>query len=241
MDTQKILTYSQQRLQYLLDLIFPPQCGGCRRSGFVLCSSCRTQFMPIHPPLCQHCNSPLTPDGNCQSCRYHKLGLSGLRVAYTFKGPLRTCIHSLKYNGNVRLASPLGFLLAQAYRTSNIRADIIIPVPLHIDRLQQRGYNQAYLLAKACAQAVGLPLDTSFLQRIRSTQAQAQLPIHERYANVAAAFDCSLPIATKSLLKRSVVIIDDVCTTGATLEACAAPLFAAGANAVWGLVLARPL
>src|SRR5947199_98076 len=100
-DTQKIFNYSQMTLQYLLDLIFPPQCGGCRRGGSVLCSSCITQFMPIYPPLCQHCNSPLTPDGSCQSCHYHKLGLSGLRIAYTFKDPLRTCIHSLKYQGNV--------------------------------------------------------------------------------------------------------------------------------------------
>jgi ComF family protein len=241
MNTQKIFTYWQQTLQQLLDLIFPPQCGGCRSSGSVLCSSCVTQFMPIHPPLCQHCNSPLTPYGNCQSCHYHRLGLSGLRVAYIYKDPLRTCIHSLKYQGNARLASPLGLLLAKAYHASNIQADLIIPVPLHPERQQQRGYNQAYLLAKACAQAVGVPLNTSLLQRRRATQAQAQLRSHERYANVAEAFYCSSSIATKRLENRIVVIIDDVSTTGATLEACAAPLFAAGASEVWGLVLARPL
>ena len=237
MDIQKILNYSQQ----FLDLIFPPQCGGCRRSGSVLCSSCATQFTPIHPPFCQHCNSPLTPHGNCQYCRYRRLTLTGLRVAYAYKDPLRACIHSLKYDGNIRLASPLGSLLAKTYGSSNIQADIIIPVPLHSERLVQRGYNQAHLLAKVCAQAVGVPLNISLLQRIRATQAQAQLPIQQRHSNVAEAFRCSSLIATKSLIKRRVVvIIDDVCTTGATLEACAAPLFAAGAKEVWGLVLARP-
>jgi ComF family protein len=196
--------------------------------------------MPIHPPLCRHCNSPLAPHGDCQSCRYHRLGLSGLRVAYTYEGPLRTCVHSLKYQGNVRLASPLGLLLAKAYYASHIRADLIIPVPLHPERQRERGYNQAYLLAKACAQAIRVPLSTSLLQRRRATQAQAQLRGHDRYSNVAGAFCCSSSIATKSLENRIVVIIDDVSTTGATLEACAAPLFAAGASEVWGLVLARP-
>jgi ComF family protein len=241
MDTHKLLNFSQQTLQHLLDLIFPPQCGGCKKSGSILCSSCATQFLPIPPPLCQHCNSPLPPHGHCQLCRYHKLALSGLRVAYTFKDPLRSCIHSLKYHGNVRLASPLGLLLAKTYRTCNIQADLIIPVPLHPKRLRERGYNQAQLLAQACAQAVGVPLNTSFLQRTRATQAQVQLRGNERFSNVAEAFCCSSPIATKRLLKRRVVIVDDVCTTGATLEACATPLFAAGASEVWGLVLARPM
>src|SRR5262249_38258738 len=145
--------------------------------------------------------------------------LSGLRVAYNYKDPLRACIHSFKYDGNVRLAAPLGLLLAKVYRASNIQADMIIPVPLHPQRLQQRGYNHAHLLAKACSQAVGVPLNSSFLQRIRDTQAQVQLPVQERASNVAEAFRCSSTIATKSLLKRRVVIIiDDVCTTGATLE-----------------------
>jgi ComF family protein len=168
--------------------------------------------------------------------------LSGLRVAYTYKDPLRTCIHSLKYGGNIRVASPLGLLLAKTYRASNIQADIIVPVPLHPERLRERGYNQATLLAKVCAQEVGVPLNTSLLQRTRATQAQVELRGYERYSNVVEAFRCLSHIATKGLLKRKVVvIIDDVCTTGATLEACAAPLFAAGASEVWGIVLARPL
>ena len=241
MDIQKILHYKEQALPYLLDLIFPPQCGGCKRSGSVLCSSCATQFKLIDPPFCQHCHSLLAPTGNCQRCHFHKLRLSGLRVAYMYQDPLRTCIHNFKYNGNIRLASPLGLLLAKAYRASNIQADMIIPVPLYTDRLRQRGYNQAHLLAKVCAQATGVSLNTSVLERIRDTREQMRLQAYERYSNVAEAFCCSSSIATKSLVERRIVVIDDVCTTGATLEACAAPLFAAGASEVWGLVLARPM
>jgi len=132
-------------------------------------------------------------------------------------------------------------LLAKAYQASNIHADLIIPVPLHPERLKQRGYNQAHLLAQVCAQAVGVPLNVSILQRRKETQVQVHLHHHERHSNVAGAFCCQSPIATKSLENRRIVIIDDVSTTGATLEACAAPLFAAGASEVWGLVLARPL
>ena len=241
MNTLKILDFSQQALHCLFDLVFPPLCGGCGKSGSLLCSSCATQFLPLRPPLCQLCHNPLTLAGNCQRCRYHPLALNGLRVAYAFKDPLRTCIHNLKYHGHVRLASPLGLLLAQTYRACNIQADMIIPVPLHLTRLRERGYNQAQLLAQVCAQAVGVPLNAALLQRTRATQAQVQLRGYERLSNMAGAFCCSSPIATKSLLKRKVVIVDDVCTTGATLEACATPLFAAGASEVWGLVLARPM
>ena len=197
--------------------------------------------MPIPSHLCHYCNKPLLPDGKCQRCRNHKRGLTGLYGAYAYKDPLLTCIHSLKYYGNTRIALPLGVLLAKAYQTSNLHADLIIPVPLHPERLKQRGYNQAHLLAQVCAQAVGVPLNVSILQRRKETQVQVHLHRYERHANVAGAFCCQSPIATKSLENRRIVIIDDVSTTGATLEACAAPLFAAGASEVWGLVLARPL
>jgi ComF family protein len=220
-DTQKIGNYAQR----FLDLVFPPHCGGCKRNGSVLCASCASQFVS-YPSTYQ-------PD--------QRLRLNGLHAACVYQGPLRSCIYSLKYEGNVRLASPLGLLLAQTYHASNIQADMIIPVPLHPERQRERGYNQAHLLAKVCAQTVGVPLNTSFLKRIRDTQQQAGLSAHKRYSNVAEAFSCSSSIATKSLVKRRIiVIIDDVSTTGATLEACAAPLFAAGASEVRGLVLARP-
>src|SRR5262249_23121588 len=115
METQKLINYTQQKLQQLLDFIFPPQCGGCKKGGFILCTSCIAQFKPIDPPFCRRCNSPLAPNGGCQRCHYRKPGLTGLRVAYVFQEPLRNCIHDFKYHGNVRLAVPLGLLLAKAY------------------------------------------------------------------------------------------------------------------------------
>ncbi len=148
---------------------------------------------------------------------------------------MRTCIHSLKYDGNTRLARPLGLLLAQAYITYGLQADIIVPVPLHSERLRQRGYNQAHLLAAICADYLHVSLDTTLLVKTRATPAQVGLSFQARRLNVAGTF------ATSTYLHgQRIVLIDDVCTTGATLEACAAPLLMAGARELWGLTLARP-
>ena len=150
------------------------------------------------------------------------------------------CIHALKYDGNTRLAQPLGMLLAQTYLALGIRADAIVPVPLHSERYRQRGYNHAALLAQVCAAQIGLPLFESMLTRHRATLAQVGLKTWERQQNVLGAFSCSPLYAGGQLRGRTIILIDDVCTTRATLEACAAPLFAAGAAVVYGLVLARP-
>ena len=234
-------SYARTLLQQLLDIVFPPQCAGCKRSGHVLCPSCIARIQPLPLPLCQHCSTPLFPNGACKTCYYHRLSLSGLRAVGTFQEPLRSYIHALKYEGNTRLAQPLGHLLARAYMTYNIQADIIVPVPLHKEREQQRGYNHAHLLAEVCSSILNIPLHTEILVRRRATLAQVDLKLRDRRHNVTGAFVCSPAFATGALFERKILIIDDVSTTGSTLEACAAPLFAAGAMTVWGLVLARPV
>ncbi len=132
-------------------------------------------------------------------------------------------------------------LLVETYQRTGLIADMIIPVPLHRERLQQRGYNQAQLLAEVCSAALGLPLHISLLTRVRATAAQAHLSMRERQQNVAGAFLLDYKAKVRVLSQSNILLIDDVCTTGATLEACATPLFAAGAKTVWALVLARPL
>ncbi len=166
--------------------------------------------------------------------------MNGLRAASVYQDPLRLCIHALKYDGLTRLAEPLGALLAQTYVAYGMQAEMIIPVPLHRERLQQRGYNQEDLLAKVCAEHLGLPVHTTIVQRLRNTPAQVSLSAVERRSNMHEAFGCSSTLATAILSGRKILIVDDVYTTGATLEACATPLLAAGAASVWGLVVARP-
>lgn len=117
---------------------------------------------------------------------------------------------------------------------------MLVPVPLHSERQKQRGFNHALLLAEVCAAKIGIPMNVNILIRHRPTIAQVDLHPRERYQNVAGAFMCSSP-AKRILRGQRILLIDDVSTTGATLEACATPLFAAGVKDVWGLVLARPL
>jgi ComF family protein len=231
----------QSFIQHALDLLFPSQCAACQRGGSVLCPSCLAAIQPLPGPCCQRCHTQISPEGICRQCQYHPLSMSGLRAVSAYQEPLRDCIHALKYGGNRRLAEPLGALLAQAYVVYGLQADVVIPVPLHSERERERGYNQSQLLAQVCATRLGLPLDSTVVSRIRPTQAQVHLTVSERQQNVAGAFCCTPASATEALHGRRILLIDDVCTTGATLEACAAPLFAAGAASVWGLVLARPL
>lgn len=120
----------KQAMQQLLDLLYPPRCAGCQRGGQVLCPSCLAQIPPL-TSICQRCSAPLSPGSICSSCQSAPLKLSGLRAVSAYQEPLRSYIHALKYDGNTRLAQPLGMLLAQAYHTLGIRADGIVPVPLH--------------------------------------------------------------------------------------------------------------
>lgn len=243
MNTTLLLQRSQRVTQQWLDLLFPPRCAGCRKGGHVLCADCIRAIPLLQPPFCQHCGSPSAASGMCQSCRYHAPRLHGLRAVSVFEEPLRSYIHALKYNGNTRLAEPLGRLLAQAYTRNGFQVDAIIAVPLHAERQKQRGYNHAQLLAEVCASLVGVPLYSDMVQRQRATPAQVGLSAGQRLQNMAGAFLCTpaFSAGTGALNGRRILIIDDVCTTGATIEACAAPLYAAGAAAVSGLVLARPL
>lgn len=232
----------KQAIERFLDLLFPPQCAGCQKNGYILCSTCYASVKVLSPPFCKYCHAPLVAGDFCQKCTYYPLQFNGLRMVGAYQEPLRSYIYALKYHGNKRLAQPLGSLLVQTYKRAGLVTDMIVPVPLHTKRQQQRGYNQAQLLAEVCSAQLGLPLYVSLLTRVRATASQARLSsMNERRQNVAGAFLLNPQVNAKALAKRHILLIDDICTTGATLDACAAPLFSAGAKTVWGLVLARPL
>jgi ComF family protein len=225
-------------LQALLDTVFPPSCLCCKRSGAALCANCLSAIPMLVGPLCSYCGTPIVPSKMCSNCAGTGMKLHGLRVVSLYQEPLRSYIHALKYEGRTGLAEPLGTLLASTYLRSHIHADLIIPVPLHTQRLRARGYNQAQLLAEVCARRVQVDWNYQVLARVRATSAQVSLSHQERLKNVSQAFRCVQP---QIVHNRRVLLIDDVCTTGATLEACAVPLLQARAREVWGLVLARPM
>ena len=240
MSANSLLRSSRRITQQLLDSIFPPRCAGCQKSGSVLCTSCLATFTNGTFHTCNRCGRPLPATGICPHCLAYRPGLSGLHAVGCFVGPLRSCIHALKYEGNTRLAEPLGAVLVQAYIRWSLQADAIIPVPLHYEREQERGYNHAQLLAEVCAAHLHVPLGSDIIVRHRATAAQVGLNGQERQQNVMGAFECTQAFKSGQLQGRTLLLLDDVCTTGATLGACARPLFAAGAREVWGLVLARP-
>jgi ComF family protein len=221
----------------LLDLVYPPRCCGCGRFGTVFCDGCQAQLEVIVPPVCRRCGCPMPQEGLCGQCRQVASSLDGITAVAVFAGPLRQAVHGLKYENITSLTVPLAAIMARAWRWDEPSLpDLIVPVPLHARRQADRGYNQSALLATSLGRSFGLPVGERILVRQRATRPQVELDHTARQRNVEGAFACRGRVAEKS-----VVVVDDVCTTGATLEACAQALKAAGARKVWGFALARAL
>lgn len=200
------------------DWFFPKECVGCMAEGSWLCASCLAAV-----PLDQ---GPVEVPA----------GLDGLVVATGFaQRSVREAIHTLKYAGVAELAVPLGRLLCDAVRRSGFVVDAVVALPLHPQRQRERGYNQAELLARQ----FGYPLLTDVLvrYRYRPPQALAASP-EERAKNIAGVFGVRKN-KTDLLQGKSVLLVDDVCTTGATLREAARVLRAAGAYQVYGAVVAK--
>ncbi len=165
----------------------------------------------------------------------HSRYLDQMHAVGYHEGALREAIHALKYNHRTELAVPLGGLLQQHIPQTSWKIDVITAVPLHPDRRRERGYNQAELLARELAGRVGLPYAEG-LRRIRATADQIGLDAAARRENVRDAFEAD----ASAFRDRRVLMIDDVCTTGATMDACARALGAQGARSIYGLAIARP-
>lgn len=148
---------------------------------------------------------------------------------------MRRAIHYLKYNNRKAVAAVLSKILADGFQRFNLSADVIVPVPLHPARLRNRGYNQSELLARELGHLLDIPVNSSTLKRIRNTKSQMELGADERHRNVMNAFVCR----DEKLSGQKVLLIDDVCTTGSTLDACADALKHGGVASVWGLTLAK--
>lgn len=182
----------------------------------------------------------LMTDAQCAACAAGRFphALAGIRVAAHYEGPLRKAIRALKFGGQRRLAGPLGDLLAEALRRAEWPVDMLIPVPLHVARQRERGYNQAALLARRCAARVGAPVREDVLRRTRATAAQTRLSAAERRDNLSGAF--AVTARGTAVMGRHIALLDDVTTTGSTLAAAAEALAPLRPAAIWGLAVARP-
>jgi ComF family protein len=152
-----------------------------------------------------------------------------------FEGSIRSAIHQFKYSYVRDLAVPLGEMLVSYWREMPVEVDVIVPVPLHIRRLRERGYNQSALLAQHLGTSLRIRVDCDCLRRSRYTVSQTQLDAQERSRNVQGAFAC----VGRGVDGGRVLLVDDVCTTGATRGACCRALQEGGAASVWALTVAR--
>lgn len=222
----------------LLNLLFPTRCAGCGQMGEIFCPACLAQVQPVPPPVCLRCGRPVASAGRCEGCAAGQFYVSAIRGAALYADPLAQAIHRFKYEGRPELHAPLGELLAGYWRGRSATVDLVAAVPLHAKRLAERGFNQSDLLATVFCSQVQLPcVQPGVFCRTRETQQQMLLGSVERRANVQDAFAWRGP----PLGGCKVLLIDDVATTGSTLEACAQALLAAGAGKVWALTVARAL
>ncbi len=227
----------RRRVRPILDLLFPPRCVYCGKLGAHLCEGCLAEAHPIGKDICIRCGNPMTQRGLCHRCRRHPIDpLRGIRGLFFYKGPISQGLRALKYQGVRDLAPILGRYLSAYIRDHALSIDYLIPVPLHSQRLAERGFNQSELLAQEVTETLGIPTQRAWLQRIRPTQPQAHLTREQRLVNVAGAFAVT---ADASLHGQTILLIDDVATTGATLRACAHALHQAGASEIWALTVAR--
>ena len=211
-----------------LDLALPARCAGCRREGSPLCGECRTWL------LARASAPPGVPIGLPAEIPEPLLQLEWCAP---FTGVVRRAIHELKYAGERRLAKPLGEAMAARWARAAAGGEVLVPVPASPDRIRERGFDQAALLADVAGRALGLPV-VAALERSHVTAHQFDLGRESRARNVDHVFRATADGAA-SVAGRWAILVDDVVTTGATLSGCGEALLEAGASAVSGLSAAR--
>ena len=228
----------------ILAVVLSPACASCDRlleqpTRGPVCPACWASVVPLTPPLCDQCGDPLptwraisVPLAQCPRCRRTPRFVDRARAVGAYDGALRAIVHALKYEGRRSLARPLAQLMRRRGAEVLEGAACVIPVPLHASRRRQRGFNQANDLAGR----LDLPVVPA-VRRIRATATQTDLPAAQRHRNVRDAF--AVTRSASALTGAIIVLVDDVSTTGATLEACARVLKEAGVKEVRALTAAR--
>lgn len=236
-------------LDFTLPFLYPQRCLGCEAiidSAESFCTLCQKAVEPIVSPFCERCGVPFAtgPLHVCGRCFRHEPAFRRARAwAYYERAgrslqPLSAAIQRFKYQRNLGTGALLAQLAAEHFvqAAEGYDYDHILPVPLHVDRLRWRGFNQSLLLAQAIGQRHEIAVDPFVLHRIKPTPPQTQLSERERRANVRGAFGMSDP---ERLAGKRLLVVDDVYTSGATVEECARTLYQGGAQAVDVFTLTR--
>ena len=217
-----------------LDWIYPPVCAACNEPGFRVCPTCWASirfslpYPQVHNQDCG-CNISQSSSNNTSA----EPDNERLYLA-EYEGVIRACIHALKYDNNQSLGEFFSRWMADLVSAAEWQIDLVAPVPLSEQRVHERGYNQSALLAKPLALRIGVNYFPFCISRIRNTPSQVGLSAMERKDNVAGAFSALPDVVTG----KRILMVDDVSTTGATLEACSEAIYAAGAQMVYCITLA---
>lgn len=244
-DTQdRLIGWCRQALRFVL----PVECIACGHSLSTdpvpfFCTPCWQTIRPLQQPVCARCDQPFvspaattyTPDHQCQDCQQRPPDFQRAWTLFPYLPPLREAICSFKYRGKYTLARPLARLMISAL-PGEIDVDMIIPVPLHLARLRAREFNQSLLLADQLSRHLARPVSATHLVRITATDPQTTLTRQARLRNLRKAFAVRKP---QDLTEKRILLVDDVFTTGTTLNECAKALRQAGTGPIFALTLAR--
>ncbi len=220
---------------HVVDWFFPPNCPGCGVEGELICDSCQSKIVRLTGKNCVFCGQAVRGADICNDCRNRDHSYIAYKGYAFYTGVMRESILRLKYQNDIGIARLLSDFLENLVRTSGWDFDVIIPIPLSRQKLSERGYNQASRLAKPLAAKLGKLYCPNALIRIRETSSQVGLDIRSRLDNVENAFRAN----SKLIKNKTVLLIDDVFTTGATLESAASELKLSGAKAVYAMTLAK--
>ncbi len=218
-------------------------CGADLKTKHLLCPSCVEKIESVKGLICERCGMPLKSGGkycyNCRGSKAAKYKCSFIRSALKFNEPTRALIHAFKYEGYVNIAPYFAELMYNTYRKNAVyfEAAFLVPVPIYKRRQRKRGFNQAEVLAKHLSKICSIPV-LNALVRVKNTASQTKLTREQRKENIENAFVLAKGMEDK-IKKEAIILIDDVCTTGATLEECARVLKEAGAREVLALTALR--
>ena len=220
-----------------LDWLFPPVCGGCGKTGTRWCLACQEKVETVSKPVCDACGLPQARSGLCARCRQKHPSFRLLRSWAVFEDPVQEALHRLKYRRDIGLGDALSDQMSGFVKQLGWPVDMLVPIPLGKKRLRERGYNQVAMVAIPLSMQLGLEYCPTALIRARETRSQVGLSAMERQENVQDAFLAG----TRKVGGRTVLLMDDVSTTGATLSSAAEALYASGVRDVYAITIARAL
>ena len=238
----KLLKRSASIFKTILDLVLPPVCYVCGRScssKYGLCEACLAKIKRIPPPYCPKCGRRITNNETiCAECTLKDSHVEKAWACCYYENSIKECIHLFKYRGYAGLADIFRDIMVAFVRKNGIdkTIDLIVPVPVHPAKKRERTYNHAEILARSLSKNLEIPMDVKNLKKIKWTRSQSELDKKKRSKNLRGTF---LAVRKEAFSGKNVLLVDDVHTTGATVNECAKALLSAEANKVFSLALAR--